>query len=354
MFHACPNPDCAVHEAGGLFPEAMPCVLCGTPLAEARIAVDPVSSSGGARTDEERAIVEGYPYVMALPYSRMLQEPDGRNRLELLAYTLQNALKYMGLLVVGEYHASDLRLPKLNDLFRQNLYQPSFGNWNAFLREGISALEAEGHTWRFPEIVEAYRKVETAKKVKKYPTETAYTDDQGLQAFRKVDGTAIGTLINFRNKYLGHGVPLNREQCSELYARHKPILDDFLQALVFAPDLTLVRAERTHLFRLTGTVPEEVDGRQPTAAEREKVWVEHSDGRRMELMPFFILPGQVAGVGAGSGVLVYEQFTGGKRLVFHGWENRKVRSWDTAKKSEVARDAARTILAELPVPAATP
>lgn len=43
-----------------------------------------------------------------------------------------------------------------------------------------------------------------------------------------------------------------------------------------------------------------------------------------------------------------------KRLVFHGWENRKVRSWDTAKKSEVARDAARTILAELPVPAATP
>ena len=104
---------------------------------------------------------------MALPYSRMLQEPDGRNRLELLAYTLQNALKYMGLLVVGEYHASDLRLPKLNDLFRQNLSQPSFGNWNAFLREGISALEAEGHTWRFPEIGEAYRKVETAKKAKK-------------------------------------------------------------------------------------------------------------------------------------------------------------------------------------------
>ncbi len=318
MFHACPNPDCAVHQAGGLFPEPMPCVLCGTPLAEARIVVDPVSSSGGARTEEEQAIVEGYPYVMALPYSRMLQEPDGRNRLELLAYTLQNALKYMGLLVVGEYHASDLRLPKLNDLFRQNLYQPSFGNWNAFLREGISALEAEGHTWRFPEIGEAYRKVETAKKAKKYPTETAYTDDQGLQAFRKVDGTAIGTLINFRNKYLGHGVPLNRDQCADLYARHKPILDDFLQALAFAPDLTLVRAERTHLFRLTGTVPEEVDGRQPTAAEREKVWVEHSDGRRMELMPFFILPGQVAGVGAESGVLVYEQFTGGKRLVFHG------------------------------------
>ena len=43
---------------------------------------------------------------------------------------------------------------------------------------------------------------------------------------------------------------------------------------------------------------------------------EHSDGCRPSLMPFFILPGQVAGVGAGSGV-VDEQFTGGKRFVFH-------------------------------------
>ena len=83
----------------------------------------------------------------------MLDEQDGRGRLDLLAYTLQNALKYMGLLVVGEYHASDLRLPQLNELFKHNLYQPSFGNWNQFLREGIAALEKEGHSWVLPELV---------------------------------------------------------------------------------------------------------------------------------------------------------------------------------------------------------
>lgn len=36
----------------------MPCVLCGTPLAEARIVVDPVASSGGARTEEARKHLE--------------------------------------------------------------------------------------------------------------------------------------------------------------------------------------------------------------------------------------------------------------------------------------------------------
>ena len=74
---------------------------------------------------------------------------------------------------------------------------------------------------------------ETAKKAKKRPTETAYTDDQGLQAFRKVDGTAIGTPINFRTA-LGHGVPRISINVPTL-TRHKPILDDFLQALAFAP-----------------------------------------------------------------------------------------------------------------------
>ena len=152
MFHACPNPDCAVHEAGGLFPEAMPCVLCGTPLAEARIAVDPVSSSGGARTDEERAIVEGYPYVMALPYSRMLQEPDGRNRLELLAYTLQNALKYMGLSGGG-------RIPCVGPASAQAQRPLSPEPVPAVLRQleclpagGHQRVGGRGHTWRFPEI----------------------------------------------------------------------------------------------------------------------------------------------------------------------------------------------------------
>ena len=295
----------------------MPCPVCQAPLVEVPVAEEPAES----RSDFEQRVLDRYPYVLALPYRNMLDEQDGRGRLDLLAYTLQNALKYMGLLVVGEYHTSDLRLPQLNELFKHNLYQPSFGNWNQFLREGIAALEKEGHSWVLPEIKEGYAAVETAQRCKKYSVETAYTDEDGQMAYRTIKGTAIGTLINFRNRHLGHGTPLSKAKSEELYGQFKPVLDDLLEGLAFSESLTMVRAERNELYRLTGCKPEPILGRSPEKEDQSKVWVEHEDGRRLEIMPFFILPGQVAGADPDSGVLVYEQFTGGKRIVFHGPDN---------------------------------
>ena len=292
----------------------MSCPVCQAPLVDVQATDEPTAS----RSDFEQRVLDRYPYVIALPYRNMLDEQDGRGRLDLLAYTLQNALKYMGLLVVGEYHASNLRLPQLNELFKHNLYQPSFGNWNQFLREGIAALEKEGHSWVFPEVKEGYATVETARRCKKYPVETAYTDEDGQMAYRIIKETAIGTLINFRNRHLGHGTPLNKTKAEELYCQFKPILDDLLDGLAFSESLTMVRAERNELFRLTGCSPEPILGRTLEKKDQSKVWVEDEGGRRLEVMPFFILPGQVAGADPDSGVLVYEQFTGGKRIVFHG------------------------------------
>ena len=291
--------------------------MCQAPLVEVQAADEP----SAARSDFEQRVLDRYPYVIALPYRNMLDEQDGRGRLDLLAYTFQNALKYMGLLMVGEYHASDLRLPQLNELFKHKLYQPSFGKWNQFLRDGIAALEKEGHSWVLPEVKEGYAAVETVKRCKKYPVETAYTDEDGQMAYRTIQGTAIGTLINFRNRHLGHGTPLNKAKAQELYGQFKPVLDDLLEGLAFSESLTMVRAERKELYRLTGCSPELILGWTPEKEDQSKVWVEHEDGRRLDIMPFFILPGQVAGAAADSGVLVYEQFTGGKRVVFHGPDN---------------------------------
>lgn len=110
MAYQCQTPNCALHLSGAAFPAPMPCPVCQAPLVEVQAADEPSAS----RSDFEQRVLDRYPFVIALPYRNMLDEQDGRGRLDLLAYTLQNALKYMGLLVVGEYHASDLRLPQLN------------------------------------------------------------------------------------------------------------------------------------------------------------------------------------------------------------------------------------------------
>ena len=102
---------------------------------------------------EEGEILSMYPYVISYPFERMLLEEDGRNKLELLAYTFLNGLKLWGLVLASEYFSSPLKSAKINELFRNNLYQPSFGNWNSFLRETISVLEKENVSIHFPEFV---------------------------------------------------------------------------------------------------------------------------------------------------------------------------------------------------------
>ena len=104
----CLTPECALHLSKARFPEPIPCPICSTPLQAA-----PLSEADVELTDLERRVLGHYPFVLARPYYNMLKEADGRGKLDLLAYTFQNALKYLGLLVVGEYHASNLRLPEV-------------------------------------------------------------------------------------------------------------------------------------------------------------------------------------------------------------------------------------------------
>ena len=108
-------------------------------------------------TDFEQEVNRDFPYVIAYPFKRMLDEVDGRNRLELMTYSFLNLMKYLGLVLASEYFNSSIRSKELNELFRNNLYQPSFGNWNAFIRDAIKILSANNIQWIFPEIVESYK-----------------------------------------------------------------------------------------------------------------------------------------------------------------------------------------------------
>ena len=78
----CPNTDCAIHLRGKDFKEKGDCPLCDTPLVMEQ-----------SLTPFQQEVLDQYPYVIALPFKRMLEDPAGRNQLELLAYCLVNVLK---------------------------------------------------------------------------------------------------------------------------------------------------------------------------------------------------------------------------------------------------------------------
>jgi hypothetical protein len=76
-------------------------------------------------SDDQR-IIESYPYFIAHPYKRALDEADDFKRLHLLKEILLNYLKYLGLLTASEYFNSNLKIGDINRAFKNFLYFLNF------------------------------------------------------------------------------------------------------------------------------------------------------------------------------------------------------------------------------------
>jgi hypothetical protein len=253
----------------------------------------------------------------------MLAEDEGRNKLELLAYTFLNGIKFWGLVLASEYFQSTLKSTKINELFRNNLYQPSFGNWNNFLRESITVFEKENVKLLFPEFIEAYRAIESGKSAPKYKTESPYTNEDGQISWKKSELTAIGTLINFRNRYLGHGLPLSKQEYANLFKEIYPVLLDFINSLQFTSQFQLLRQEGKSLYLLNSSKVSQLASDDSLLNTDALVILSDNKNRIINLLPFYILPKQfISGVDNRAEVMVYEQNTG-SRVVFFSPESIK-------------------------------
>jgi hypothetical protein len=143
--------------------------------------------------DIDRKIIEKYPYFLAHPYKRALDEEDHFKRLHLLKEVFLNYLKFLGLLTLSEYFNSNLKIGEINRAFIKYLYTPGLGKWNAFVREAIEPLN-QAHQWFVKELPGYYNEIESIP-------------------YRESRSTAIGKLKDFRNDFLGHGLVPSEPKC---------------------------------------------------------------------------------------------------------------------------------------------
>jgi hypothetical protein len=293
--YRCDNPTCIIHtEEIGLAISQL-CPSCGGMLS--------IHESELTDALDERIINE-YPYLIAFPYKRAILEQDPYKKIHLLKETFLNYLKYLGLLVASEYFNSDIKIKSLNTNFRELLYRPQFGYWNKYIRESVQTLNENGHQWFVKELPDYYSQIET-------------------QVFAKEDTkeTPIGKLINFRNKYLGHGMVPNDEECCELWDTYAPILKKLLLHMDFCKNYSMVSYDNLRTWRLMGT---EFTPLPNTAKNRveDRVQLLNEKGDGMNLVPFFVLPGEYfrQETSSRAKLMVYEQNTG-KRIVFFSPES---------------------------------
>jgi tetratricopeptide (TPR) repeat protein len=271
---------------------------------------------------EERLIIS-LPYLIAYPLRRALLEQHGQSKVTLLKDTFLNYLKYLGLLSASEFFASDIKNKNMVSLFQNTLAEPSFGKWNTFIRETLKFLKANDHRFFIPELIEYYDIVESGEKKKLYKGNIEVQDLHGETQIKEQKATGIGMLINFRNRYLGHGQTLAKAEYVALWEEYSPIFYALLEQLQFASKYKMYKNEHGTTVKLQTFELMEVEHSSPLSS---KVWLENPIGEKLDIVPFFVVPGELSIAKEDKEkLLAYEAYTG-KTIKFFSPEGTEKQS----------------------------
>jgi len=259
-------------------------------------------------SEEDEQLIASLPYVIAYPLKQTLLEKHAWTRINLFKDTFLNYLKYLGLLSASEFFNSNIKDRSMVSLFHQNLTETAFGKWNHYIRESLKFLKEKKQQFFCPELVSYYEQVESGKKVTHYKGEIEYIDANGDVQLKKQETTAIGMLINFRNRYLGHGLTLDAEASEKLWAEYFPMFRSLLEQMTFAKDYPMLKNEegQTWLLQSADIVATENKG-----IADENIWMQNKEGKYLSILPFFIVPGELAIQSSEKAKLfTYESYTG--------------------------------------------
>ena len=333
MFN-CQNPDCNISLSKASFPSQLPCPLCKVSLTEIEekyVLKDEFTTAlkeikdlielivENSKTEkkpfenievkiqkEDEEIISFLPYIIAYPLEKTITEEHAWTKINLLKDTLLNYLKFLGLITASEFFNSPFKDKNIIASFYKNLSHPSFGSWNAFIRETLKFLNDNNHEYFCPELNDYYNKVETGKKRKLYSGEIEIIDSMGDIQLKKQQATAIGMLINFRNRYLGHGLTLDKDTSQKLWKQYYPIFQQLLLGLEWCKDYVIYKNEGKNTWLLQGAKISQVE----VLKAEENIWIQNKKGEKINLVPFFIVPGEVALTGDDTKLLTYESYTG--------------------------------------------
>jgi tetratricopeptide (TPR) repeat protein len=296
----CVTTDCAIAISKAAFPTLMNCPVCQQSLIEV--------SENAVISDLDENLISGLPYVIAYPLKRTLLEKHAWTKINLFKDTFQNYLKYLGLIAASEFFNSSLKDKNMVALFHQTLAQPSFGSWNQYIRETLNYLIENNHNFFCPELLAYYEFIETGKKRKLFKGEIEYIDSNGDVQLKKQEATAIGMLINFRNRYLGHGLTLDEGASQKLWDEYYPIFKDLLEKLTLAIHYPMFKHEHGESYLLSSA---EISPIEKVIQTPGRVWIENKDGKSMDILPFFVVPGEVSiRKEDKEQILTYESYTG--------------------------------------------
>jgi tetratricopeptide (TPR) repeat protein len=209
-------------------------------------------------TSFEQEVISAYPYLIARPFSDLLNETDPRMKCKLMVDTFTAILKYLSLQLASEY----IRDPELKDVqihqtLTKDLSRPLISAWNLLIARSLPFFRDKGIQLFSPELRSAYEKLESKCKDPFLVSQT-YSDENGNLKTKTKKLGKIQALINYRNG-LAHGFNQSKDRAQKEFNEYYPLLCDILQEVRFVSRYTLWHVESSkngvNGIRLMGSNP---------------------------------------------------------------------------------------------------
>lgn len=174
--------------------------------------------------------VSRLPYPIAHAYQQVLDEPAADRCFRNCVRAFIATLKYCSMACVGEYldqvRSGVAGDHQLNEQIRAQLFRPSLGHWNGFLREILTYRRAEGTNGSgfFAELDRAY-----------------FGGDEKPKT--TAGQKAINLLISIRNEWFHPVIEPEAHELPRVLAETRQALDTLLSELSFLADYPLVVRE---------------------------------------------------------------------------------------------------------------
>ena len=164
-------------------------------------------------------------------------------KLYLMSDSLMGVLRLNGSFLKEVYLQKDKNNDELNSIFDTLDQKESHGLWSSMASKVVALLDEDTELSVLGEMMTLFgvkSKHGRTRKIKRFTVTNTYTDWKGKVQTVNIDNTPLELLINFRNKYLGHGTVYSEKESQKIYKLYEPIFMEMLDQCSFLNDLSII------------------------------------------------------------------------------------------------------------------
>jgi hypothetical protein len=192
----------------------------------------------------EKAIKE-LPVHVASPLNRLVNTSNCFKKIHLISDVLLGCFRLYGTALINIAETEDVLNDSTEQAIETLMTKDSHGLWSSTILKLIQELDKKKSQQLSVELASIFGvNVKSVRpSIKRMTIKNTVIDGKGQKQMVEVTNTPVELLINFRNKYVGHGTVYSEIESKQIYDTYEPILIAFIDSLLDCKDFQFIDAD---------------------------------------------------------------------------------------------------------------